>query len=183
MVCEIFFQIILDINRDFTIIYLKMKFLVDAMLGKLTHLLRVFGYDSVYANDLIPYFGMDPVPDEKLLEYALSHNRIIITRDYPFHRKASNSVYLMGEGVYNYLNQLIEKLNLNFTLEIENARCSVCNSTLKQIPKESIKDQIKSQTYKNYNKFFQCQNPNCQKVYWAGPHIEDIRAKIKKKLH
>ncbi|TXT60489.1 MAG: hypothetical protein BAJALOKI2v1_100035 [Promethearchaeota archaeon] len=159
-----------------------MRFLVDAMLGKLSHLLRIFGYDTVYANDLIPYFQMDPVPDEKLLEYALEHNRVIITRDYPFHRRAASSIFLAGEGVYHYLNQLKMKLDLDFSLKIENARCSICNSILKEVPKASIKNKVKLQTYENYDKFYQCQNPTCQKVYWTGPHIKDIKAKIKKKL-
>lgn len=159
-----------------------MRFLVDAMLGKLSHLLRVFGYDTVYANDLIPYFEMDPVPDEKLLEYALENNRIIITRDYPFHRRAAGSIFLTGEGVYHYLNQLKRKLNLDFSLKIEKARCSICNSILKEVPKASIKNKVKTQTYENYDKFYQCQNSKCQKIYWAGPHIKDIKAKIKKKL-
>ena len=40
-----------------------MKFLVDAMLGKLARFLRIFGYDTVYANDLIDYYDINPVPD------------------------------------------------------------------------------------------------------------------------
>ena len=61
-----------------------MKFLVDAMLGKLVHFLRIFGYDTVYADELETYFNMTPVSDEKLLEYAEKENRIIITKDLPF---------------------------------------------------------------------------------------------------
>ena len=35
-----------------------MKFLVDAMLGKLARFLRIFGYDTIYANDLMLTFSI-----------------------------------------------------------------------------------------------------------------------------
>jgi len=59
-----------------------MKFLVDAMLGKLSRFLRIFGFDTIYANDLIEYYNIDPVPDSSLKEYAQSTDRIVITKDF-----------------------------------------------------------------------------------------------------
>ena len=47
-----------------------MNFLTDAMLGKLTRFLRIFGYDTIYASDLIDLYCINPVPDEKLSEFA-----------------------------------------------------------------------------------------------------------------
>ena len=92
-----------------------MKFLVDAMFGRLARFLRIFGYDTVYADDLEEIYGIIPVPDEKLAEFALEDNRIIITRDYTFYKKfRDRSIFLEGEGVYNYLNQLKVKLNLEY---------------------------------------------------------------------
>ncbi|MFX1408521.1 MAG: Mut7-C RNAse domain-containing protein, partial [Promethearchaeota archaeon] len=38
----------------------EIKFLVDAMLGKLARFLRIFGYDTVYANDLEDIFHLSP---------------------------------------------------------------------------------------------------------------------------
>ncbi|MCK4780850.1 MAG: DUF5615 family PIN-like protein, partial [Candidatus Lokiarchaeota archaeon] len=76
-----------------------MKFLADSMLGKLARFLRIFGFDTIYANDLIDYFKMDPVPDEKLIEYANKDDRIIITKDYPLYKNyKEKSVYLRGKG-------------------------------------------------------------------------------------
>ena len=84
----------------------EIKFLTDAMYGRLTRFLRIFGYDTIYADDLEDHFKISPVPDEKLAEYALENNRIIITRDYEFHKKnRDRSIFLEGEGVYNYLHQ------------------------------------------------------------------------------
>jgi hypothetical protein len=160
-----------------------MKFLVDAMLGKLVRFLRIFGYDTVYADDLETYFDMSPVSDDKLAEYAEKENRIIITKDLPFHNKLrAKSVYLKGEGVYNYLNQLKQKLNLEYNFKINVARCSLCNSDLEIVLKKSdIKDKVLNETYNNYDEFYQCTNPNCRNIYWNGPHIVDILKKIKRK--
>ena len=159
-----------------------MKFLVDAMLGKLVRFLRIFGYDTVYADDLEKVFQMSPVSDEKLKEYAEKENRIIITKDLPFYNKArANAVYLKGEGVYNYLNQLKLKLKLDYQFQIHRARCSLCNSSLERIPKKkAIKEEVLMQTYNTYNEFYRCSNHKCGKIYWNGPHIIDILNRIKK---
>lgn len=162
-----------------------MKLLTDSMYGRLTRLLRIFGYDTIYANDLTEYFKLDPVPDEKLLEFALKEDRIIITRDALFHKKARhNSIYLEGEGVYNYLNQLKIKLSLSYNFDMQIARCSVCNSDLERVKdKHLIKEVVQAETYKHYDEFFKCKNPKCNKIFWKGTHIEDIISRLKKELN
>ncbi len=157
-----------------------MKFLVDAMLGKLARFLRIFGYDTVYANDLIDYYNTNPVPDNNLKKYALSTNRTIITKDLPFYKDImDNAILLEGEGIYSYLNQLKQKLKLQLIFNIKKARCSTCNSPLQEVVnKILIKNLVKHDTFLNYNEFFQCVNPVCRKVFWNGPHIADINRKI-----
>jgi len=158
----------------------RMKFLVDAMLGKLARFLRIFGYDTVYANDLIEYYNIDPVPDNNLKEYAQLTNRIVITKDLPFYNDiADKAVHLEGEGIYVYLNQLKQKLKMPLKFNIQNARCSMCNSPLQEVKnKVMIKKLVKHETYLNYNVFFQCGNPTCRKMFWNGPHIADINRKL-----
>jgi uncharacterized protein with PIN domain len=157
-----------------------MKFLVDAMLGKLSRFLRIFGFDTIYANDLIDYYHADPVPDSKLKQYAEKHDRIVITKDLPFYQKMrEKAIFLEGKGVYNYLNQLQVKLKLSYNFSIQNARCSTCNSPLQEVnDKILIKNLVKHETFLSYNEFFQCVNPTCRKVFWNGPHIADINRKI-----
>jgi uncharacterized protein with PIN domain len=153
------------------------------MLGKLTRFLRIFGYDTVYANDLIDLYGIDPVPDEKLNEFAGKSKRIIITKDLPFYNMIrKKAILLEGEGIYNYLNQLKSHLKLEYEFKIKNARCSVCNSIIKKVcNKNSIKKLVKNETFKNYDDFYQCESPNCQKVFWNGPHIADIIKNLRNK--
>ena len=71
-----------------------MKFLTDAMLGKLTRFLRIFGYDTIYANDLIGYYCENPVQDKNLKEYALLSNRLVITKDLPFYNETRETYHI-----------------------------------------------------------------------------------------
>jgi len=157
-----------------------MKFLVDSMLGKLARFLRIFGYDTIYANDLTDILMVDPVPDEKLIEYAKENDRFIITKDNLFHKRCiDGSLYLHGEGIYHYMNQLKQKLNLNFKFKIEKAKCSICNSKLlKILDKNQIKDIVLQGSLNNYDEFYRCSNIQCNKIFWKGTHIEDIEKRL-----
>lgn len=161
-----------------------MKFLTDGMLGKLSRFLRIFGYDTIFANDLEDFFHLNPVPDEKLIDYAKKNNRIILTKDYPLYKSfTEKSIYLEGEGVYNYLIQLKEKQGLDFEFNMEKARCSICNSQLEKVEeKELVKEFVLNNTFNQYDEFFQCKNSQCKKVYWYGTHIIDIISRLKNKL-
>lgn len=159
----------------------EIKLLTDSMFGRLTRLLRIFGYDTVYANDLEDYFKVSPVPDDLLLKYALEHDRIIITRDYPFFKKNEKKIiYLEGEGVYHYLFQLKKKMHLEYNFVLQKARCSICNSSLEKVKdKKEIINEVKPQTFKYYNEFYQCTNEDCRKIYWEGTHIDKIMKQLK----
>ena len=170
----------------------KYRFLTDAMLGKLTVLLRIFGYNTVYANDLykldLPISNLfpnclpNPIPDEILLNYAKLTNRIVLTKDYLFYKKNTHQIFFLeGKGVYNYLKQLKEEFGLKYRFEIERARCSTCNSPIKRVSdKEDIKQYVEESTYRHYETFFQCVNPECRKIYWEGPHLSNIKKKLRK---
>ncbi len=153
----------------------ELTFLCDAMVGKLARLLRIFGYNTVYAEEVEP-----SAPDSKLLEFALKTNRIILTRDLPFFKRADQKcIYLEELDPYKNLIHLKDKLGLNLDFSMEKARCSSCNSLLERIPeKEAIIDLVKPETYHSFNEFFSCTNPDCKKIYWKGSHIEKIKSKL-----
>jgi len=57
-----------------------MKFLVDANLGrKFANLLQESGYDTIFANDLLPLSA-----DDELLDKAVDEERVVITNDKDF---------------------------------------------------------------------------------------------------
>ena len=158
-----------------------MKFLVDSMLGKLSRFLRIFGYDTIYANDLTENLVTHPVPDEKLIEYAKKNDRFIITKDLMLQKTYSEKcLFLQGEGVINYLHQLKEKLHLTFEFKVEKAKCSICNSKLRKIQnKNEILDYVMQDSFNNYQEFYRCSNLQCNKIFWKGSHINDIEKRLK----
>ncbi len=151
-----------------------MKFLTDAMFGRVTRLLRVLGYDTIYAEEVEV-----SALDSKLLEFAKKENRIIITRDLPFYERAKDHcIYIKEENPYNVLKFLIKKYNLKINFNMNTARCSACNGNLEKLEdKNSIKDQVKAETFKYHDDFFQCST--CKKVYWQGSHVENILKRLK----
>jgi len=159
-----------------------MKFLIDAMLGRLARFLRIFGYDTVFANDLEELYDISPIPDLKLKQFARESHRIVITKDLQFyHSLCDNRVYLKGVGVYNYLSQLKSELGLDYNFDPKKTRCSVCNSEMKMVTdKELIRNSVKTETYHNFNEFYRCINPSCEKIFWKGSHIEDIISRLEK---
>lgn len=157
---------------------IEMKFLTDSMFGKLTRLLRIFGHDTVYADEI-----MKSAPDSELLKHAIKQDRIILTRDRPFYEIAkNNSLYLEEIDAYGNLLLLQRKLGLDLDFSIKNARCSACNSSLQKVEdKNSIRDKIKKETFNSFQDFYRCSNPKCNKVYWKGSHIDKIITELKKK--
>ncbi len=155
-----------------------MKFLVNSMLGKLARLLRIFGYDTVYAEEV-----EKSAPDSRLLEYAIENDRIIITRDLPFHKRAKDrTIYVEGFDAYENLLKLEKKLGLTLTFSLNKARCSTCNSVLKKIDdKTTIVNDINPNTFQDHDEFYQCLNTRCNKIYWEGTHIEKIVKKLNEK--
>lgn len=149
-----------------------MKFLCDQMLGTLAKWLRLFGFDTFYANA--------ELDDRDLLEIAKNEDRAIITRDKQLIEMSKkeklnffkiNSVDI-DEQLFNVLKELeIDEKNIL-------SRCSICNSTIDKIKKSDVKDKVPERVFDNNEKFWCC--PRCDKIYWTGSHYDKILTKINK---
>lgn len=149
------------------------KFIVDGMLGRVARWLRMLGYDTKYAGDL---------QDNEILEIAANEGRIILTKDYQLYRKANASgikaVFVEGRTHIEKMVDLSRQLNISLEINIEKSRCPKCNSPIKPIEKESIKDKVLYSTYKTYNEFWIC--TGCSQVYWKGSHWKKINDSLNK---
>jgi len=152
---------------------LKMKFVVDGMLGKLARWLRMLGYDTKYFNDM---------DDDEILKVASEEKRILLTRDYQFFRKASihgvKAIFIDGETHAERLAELSRELNVRLEINIDESRCPKCNSKIRPINKEEVRDKIPESTYKTYNEFWVC--TRCGQVYWKGSHWRKINNTLDK---
>ena len=147
-----------------------MKFLCDQMLGTLAKWLRLFGFDTFYANT--------EMKDENLLQITKKENRIIITRDKQLISRGRKENLQVIEINTTDLDEQLSyvlshvKINKNAIL----SRCSLCNTVLDEIKKNDIKDKVPEKVFENNEKFWFC--PKCNKTYWMGSHYDKIINKI-----
>jgi len=147
-----------------------MKFLCDQMLGTLAKWLRLFGFDTFYANI--------EMKDENLLQVTKKENRIIITRDKQLISRGRKENLQVIEINTTDLDEQLSyvlshvKINKNAIL----SRCSLCNTVLDEIKKNDVKDKVPEKVFENNEKFWFC--PKCDKIYWMGSHYDKIINKI-----
>lgn len=139
----------------------KISFLLDVHLGTLARYLRMAGFDSLYESK---DYG-----DALLAELAGKNSHILLSRDIGL-LKRSRVKY--GRWVRNtnpeeQFKELVKAYNLKKEFK-PFSRCLKCNGEIKDIAKESIKEQIPSKVYAWCNEFRVCEG--CEQVYWKGSH-------------
>jgi uncharacterized protein with PIN domain len=148
------------------------KFVADGMLGKLTRWLRMLGYDVKYSNDL---------DDAHLLSLVKKEKRILLTRDFELYRqtvdKGFEAFYVEGQTKEGKLAMLAERFHIKLDIDMANSRCPKCNTKVKPISKEAIKDKVEQSTLAHYDDFWIC--PKCKQIYWQGSHWTKIRKSLK----
>ena len=149
-----------------------MKFIVDAMLGKLARWLRMLGHDVIYSTEL---------SDSGLLELAKKENRVLLTKDLELYRRAIargiDAFYLEGKSESERLAEVAKRYNLTLEIDMEKSHCPLCNTKLEATPKEQLSGELEKNTFTYYDKFWKC--PNCRQVYWQGAHWKQISNTIK----
>jgi len=137
------------------------------MLGKLCKLLRMCGIDTEYSEKGIA-----------LLLESRKENRTILTANTRIRGK-KNVLFIQTSQPMAQLREVIARYKLQNELQLF-SRCLECNSKLKPVSKESVRDKVPYYTYKNFEKFVIC--PSCQKVFWKGSHYKNMTQEIKKIL-
>lgn len=144
------------------------------MFGKVARWLRLFGYDTLYHNVF---------DDDDILKVAKAENRIILNKDKLLTQRAIKdnikALYIDEKDVVSRI-AVIKKTYSNLKTEIKrppssNSLCPLCNSQIIKVKdKKDIKDKIYESTYNQYNDFWKCSNPECEKIYYVGEHWKDF---------
>lgn len=150
-----------------------MKFIADEMLGRLAKWLRMLGYDTIYKT---------PTSDSSLVNQAFREQRIILTRDTRLiERKYIPRYILIKSDDYNeQLKQIIKDLNLQPNPNLFFSRCILCNTEIESISKDLVQKKVPLYIYETQKSFLHC--PKCDKVYWAGTHVEMAKERLKEIL-
>jgi uncharacterized protein with PIN domain len=147
-----------------------MKYIADAMLGKLVTWMRMIGCNVEYFPD---------IGDEELVDRAHELDRLILTRDTLLiqRRNAKHNHYFIDHDSYkDQLKQVVSHFNIDPYRDIL-TRCLRCNDKLVHIDRKAIKDKVPPYVYNTQNEFKTC--PSCRRIYWGATHKEEMLRQLK----
>jgi hypothetical protein len=146
---------------------IELKFVTDAMLGKLTRWLRMLGHDVEYTG------SMD---DKEIIQKAKKESRILLTRDLELYKQAiakgAEAFLIENPNQTANLANLVKKFKFKLEIDEKVSRCPKCNNRIRAVSKASVIDKIPKITASKYNTFWEC--IGCGQVYWRGTHWKRI---------
>src|SRR5215203_6481431 len=153
--------------------FLSPKFILDVHLGKLARLLRLLGFDTLYQNDYT---------DKTIAAIANGDERAVLTRDIGLlkHKSIRLGYWLRSQQTPEQLREVLYRFDLKNKIT-PFKRCMACNGIIENVEKESVIDQLQTNTAAWFNEFYQCRS--CKKIYWKGSHyrrMTDLVGKILK---
>ncbi|MEJ8811498.1 Mut7-C RNAse domain-containing protein [Variovorax ureilyticus] len=144
------------------------RFIADAHLGGLAHLLRMTGFDTLYDNGF---------RDEEIERIAGAQGRIVLTRDLELlkRRGVTHGCYVHALRSAQQLREVFDRLDLArgarpFT------RCLECNTPLREIDKSLVESALPARVRERYQRFSTCDT--CRRVFWEGSHWQRMRAMV-----
>ncbi len=144
-----------------------MRFVVDAMLGRLARWLRIMGFDVLYPKDL---------DDDELVELANKEERTLLTKDaHLLREKRVNGYLVRGRAWEDQLREVLDEFHLHDFAQ-PFSRCPECNELLEDIPKERVANRVPEHVYRVQQEFYRC--PSCRRIYWNGSHVERMTEKL-----
>ena len=148
-----------------------MRFICDVMLGKLAKKLRMLGIDTSYHNN---------ITEDYLIAAAIKENRIVLTRNtaFPFSNKAVPVLFILDNNSKNQLRQTVSHFKINKEMINPFSRCISCNKELSPLEKDLAEGKVADYVFKTTNSFTTC--PACEKIYWAGTHLQNMKRLINK---
>jgi len=132
------------------------------MLGRLARMLRLLGYDTLYANDMT-----------QLLALARSGDRLVLTRGKTAQRFPGFDKVLSLKSEYppEQLREVVERLGLDARSGLW-TRCTLCNALIERVEKAGAEALVDAKIFQLYEEFYRCKG--CGHIYWRGSHVDRI---------
>lgn len=146
----------------------RMRFVADAHLGGLARLLRMAGFDTIYANT---------IHDDEIEARAVEEGRIVLTRDRELlkRRGVEFGCYVRALHAQEQLQDVFARYGL-----AERARpftvCLHCNAPLRSVPKAAVLERLPPAVRETQEAFSTCDC--CGRVFWKGSHWKRMAAML-----
>ncbi|HDM35775.1 MAG TPA: hypothetical protein ENG09_00780 [Candidatus Syntrophoarchaeum butanivorans] len=150
-----------------------MRFILDRMLGRMRSWLRLFGYDTIYAEE-----GEE---DGTLFLRAKHEGRILLSRDKALvercRQRGVRAIQIRSLDIVGQLTEVMIHLGVDPSPKM--IRCTLCNDQIKRLNKDEL-EALREEGYDyipvsppDDREFWQC--TGCGQVFWEGGHWENIR--------
>ena len=133
----------------------EIRFAVDRMLGRLAKMLRLLGYDTLYANDMTT---------AQLLAMGQSGERVVLTRGERARRfpDLEKVLSLKSENPQEQLREVVERLGLDTRAGLW-TRCTLCNALIQRVEKTAVEALVEAKIFRLYEEFYRC--TGCRHIY------------------
>ena len=149
-----------------------MRFIVDAMLGRLARWLRILGFDAAYEPD---------IDDADLARRAVDEGRIVLTRDrlFPDQWRIGDVHLISTERPMMQLRETAETFGLARHVRLF-TRCSRCNAPLVEAKTDDAAGRGTPRILERKPRLTRC--PRCDRFYWHGTHAERMQRMLDRAL-
>jgi uncharacterized protein with PIN domain len=144
------------------------RFIADAHLGGLARLLRLAGFDTLFANAWA---------DDEIVRIALAEHRIVLTRDRALlmRRELTHGCYVHAQHGTAQAHEIFERLDLRGSAQ-PFTRCLVCNSPLQRVDRAAVASRVPPGVLERHDRFAAC--AGCGRIYWEGLHWKRMSATL-----
>jgi uncharacterized protein with PIN domain len=142
------------------------------MLGGLARWLRAAGYEAEWREH---------IEDPELIRLAHRSGQVLLSSDTGIFKtgivrdgEVRSVLVPHGLTIQGQLAHVLKTLGL----PLRAPRCSACGGTLKEVPKEQVRERVPPRTFAWINRFWECSA--CAQLFWHGTHwqriLEQLRA-------
>lgn len=152
------------------------SFAADAMLGKLSRKLRIFGFDTLYNSN---------IDDKELMNLSIRDGRIVLTSDKELFVKCKmkkiKAILINEKTEIENLVAIFDSIDVKkIEIQLIPVRCTLCNELLDFVDKAFVSQDLPEHVLKCNELVYRCKR--CDKIYWKGSHIENI-SKLAKRIN
>jgi hypothetical protein len=144
------------------------RFVLDVHLGRLARLLRLLGFDCLYANDM---------QDAALARVSAVEGRVLLSRDRGLLKRGivKRGGYVHSQAPREQAVEVLRRLRLQGSVR-PFTRCLECNGELRPAAPAEVQGRVPERLRRELDRFVMCQG--CGRAYWPGSHFDRLHAMV-----